>query len=554
MIKLIKNSYQDLTRGEKSFVFLVSFVILFLTLLPLIFGFSTASDNQFYTSSTFIAGADKMIYFSQIEEISQGKLFFHNLYTSEPQPVGIFSPLWLALGWVKKITGFSSEAVFHSARVVLGFIFLWLIYLFLARIFKRVKWRKIVFLLIGLGSGLGIFTLSGNFSEEHLYEHLGTDFWVSESNTFLSIYHSPLFIFSQILIVIIFWWAIERLTKASFYEVIIMGLVALILGLTHPYDLIIVFSVLGVWFLIKSLKIKRWPWPFFFKLFVIGLISGLSLVYFYFLQIQSPAFSEWLKQNITLSPKIINYFIGYGFIFLLYLLVVFKAAKSKNKYIFFLAIWSLVGWFLLYSPIQFQRKLANGLHLPLAILAGQGLVWLVYFLKAKLKNRGFLLKVFILNLTVILLVSSNFFIITMDLKLISAKAFPMYISGEQFRGINWLRDNLEDNEIILGSSPMANLIPAFSAKKVYIGHGHQTADWLEKKDKVNNLFFASNTADGLKEDWLESQRIDYLFFSSREDLLGDFNPFEKKYLQLVWQEGQAAIFKVVVNSGNNLSN
>jgi len=125
----------------------------------------------------------------------------------------------------------------------------------------------------------------------------------------------------------------------------------------------------------------------------------------------------------------------------------------------------------------------------------------------------------------------------------------------QLDGQDWLKTSfLEDNEIILGSSPMANLIPAFSAKKVYIGHGHQTADWLEKKDKVNNLFFASNTADGLKEDWLESQRIDYLFFSSREDLLGDFNPFEKKYLQLVWQEGQAAIFKVVVNSGNNLSN
>ena len=108
----------------------------------------------------------------------------------------------------------------------MGFVFLFLLYLFIANVFKLIKWRKIVFLILSFGSGLGIFTLRGNWSSEYLYEHLGTDFWVSEGNTFLSLFHSPLFILSQLLIFLIFWWVIERLAKSGWGEVIGVGLMA----------------------------------------------------------------------------------------------------------------------------------------------------------------------------------------------------------------------------------------------------------------------------------------------------------------------------------------
>src|SRR3989344_6997888 len=360
-MKIISKQWKilkGLSKGEIKFVFLMIFLILTLTVIPLIFGYSTAPADKFYTNVPFLAGADRMVYLSQMEEVSQGRLTFHNLYTSEEQPVGIFSPLWFSLGWLKRLTGLSSLFIFHLSRIILGAVFLFLLYLFLARIFKEVKWRKIVFLILSFGSGLGIFTLGANFNPDYLYERLGTDFWISEGNTFLSLYHSPLFIFSQLLILVIFWWAIERLNKARFWEVLGVGFLTLILGLTHPYDLIIVFSVLGVWFIVKCLLLKKWFWPLFFKLFIIGLIGGAAFAYFYYLKLNNPAFAEWLKQNVTLSPKIGNYIIGYGLIFVFYILGIYRAVKSRNKprtpptslgvrgrYLFFLGIWSIANWF-----------------------------------------------------------------------------------------------------------------------------------------------------------------------------------------------------------------
>ena len=257
MLKIWQKIYKRLKKSEKRFLYLVILLTLLISSIPLVFGLLSSNSELFYTGSGFVGGADKMVYFSQIEDARQGSFLLKNLYTSELQNTGLFSPLWFSLGFIAKLTGLPTIIIFHLARLVFGFILLFLLYLLLSKIFIKVKWRKIGFLILCFGSGLGIFTISSNWHYSYLYEHVGTDLWASEANTFLTISHSPLFILSQILILIIFWWTIERLVKSKLLEVIIMGLLVLLLGLIHPYDLFIIFSVIGTWFIIKSLKLNN---------------------------------------------------------------------------------------------------------------------------------------------------------------------------------------------------------------------------------------------------------------------------------------------------------
>jgi len=542
MIKLFLDSYKSLNRGEKYFVWLAMTTVLLLSSTYLIAGMFVG-QSQYYTGMRFAGGGDKMVYFSQMEESRQGAWLVHNLYTTELQTKLSFSPLWVLLGKFGAITGLSNLAVFELFRLLFGLIFLLLIYLFISRFIKQVKWRKITFLMVSLASGLGIFTISNNWDEEHLFKHIGADLGISESNTFLTLMHSPLFILSQIIILIIFWWLIERLAKAGWREVILLGLLVLFLGIIHPYDLLIIYPVGGVWFLLKCFKNKKFFVKIFCKLLIIGAIGALAAVYFYWFKLDNPAFGVWLAQNVTLSLPWNNYLVGYGLLFIFYLLIIYRAVKSKNKYIFFLAVWSIVVWVLLFIPFQFQRRMVNGLHLPTAMLASLGLAMLTATLK-KIKFFKFtFLNYFFIEIMCILMLTSALFMVVFDVALIKI-GYPVVISQDNYQAMVWFKENIVKDQVVLSSSNSGNLVPAYSGRFVYIGHGHQTNYWLDKKIYIHNFFFKTNNGDKQKQAWLKVNNINFLLFAPFEDGLGDFNPFTKDYLQLVWQQGLVSIFQV----------
>ncbi len=213
----------------------------------------------------------------------------------------------------------------------------------------------------------------------------------------------------------------------------------------------------------------------------------------------------------------------------------------------FLGVWAIISWFLLFSPIQFQRRLGNGLHLPMVLI---GCWWFFRVCQrwqgtwAERWWKNFKLNYLLAGLVIFLLVSSN-------LLLIGAEYFAsrylkiFYLSVPEKQAMLWLKDNLRPGELILSSAKKGNLIPALSGRLVYLGHGHQTNNWPEKKAKVEEWFFKSNGSDEQKARWLKAAGIDWLFFGPSENALGDFNPQAKDYLQPVFKQGKITVFKVV---------
>ncbi|HLD27919.1 MAG TPA: hypothetical protein VJB39_03640, partial [Patescibacteria group bacterium] len=143
----------------------------------------------------------------------------------------------------------------------------------------------------------------------------------------------------------------------------------------------------------------------------------------------------------------------------------------------------------------------------------------------------------------LLLVSSTLFFIGTELVLVAWRRYPIYIPKSYALAFDWLKANLTNQEPILSSAQTGNIIPAFTGRLVYLGHGHQTADWQQKKPLVDN-FFKDNVHDEAKRAWLVEQNIAYLFYGSFEESLGDFNPRGKDYLIPLFQADNVTIYKV----------
>jgi len=218
----------------------------------------------------------------------------------------------------------------------------------------------------------------------------------------------------------------------------------------------------------------------------------------------------------------------------------------------FLLFWFLIQFLLIYSPVAFQRRLLEGFQIVLALLATFGVFYLKdlvcqkpifqkYF-KEVFSNKVFFNKVFLLYLFFILFFFSNFVIIANDLILYLKNDDGMYLKKEVQEAMFWLRENTNQESVVLSAVKTGNLLPAFSLRQVYFGHLGQTAQSKEKLVKLERFFQKDN--DDEKITFLKENKIDYLFLGPKEKELIQFNPEEKNYLKKVFSNNQATIYKV----------
>ena len=80
MLKIWQKIYKRLKKSEKRFLYLVILLTLLISSIPLVFGLLSSNSELFYTGSGFVGGADKMVYFSQIEDARQGSFLLKNLF------------------------------------------------------------------------------------------------------------------------------------------------------------------------------------------------------------------------------------------------------------------------------------------------------------------------------------------------------------------------------------------------------------------------------------------------------------------------------------------
>jgi len=242
--------------------------------------------------------------------------------------------------------------------------------------------------------------------------------------------------------------------------------------------------------------------------------------------------------------------ISYGFLLPLaglgiYFLIHCK--KYKENIYLFLIVWSIVHFSLLFLPLNFQRRLTEGLHIPLAILSLIGLYYLaekcgkrlsLSWQKLVFKNN--ILKVV---LFILLFAMSNFYVITRDVYLFKDQNKYFYHPIEKIQAMTWLKNNTDNQAVILSHAYHGNFIPAWSGRHVYAGHSVETPYFSERKNEVT-WYFSSNDqlSDRLK--FLAENKITHIFYSDLEKEMGDFEPSKAEFLGLVYENELVEIYVV----------
>jgi hypothetical protein len=98
-------------------------VLALLTSLPYLVAAVRTPNGHVFTG-VLTAYDDTFTYFAWMRQGADGHLLMCDPYTSEPQRCEFFLPLWSALGAVARVSQLPIPVVFHSARLLSGFLLL----------------------------------------------------------------------------------------------------------------------------------------------------------------------------------------------------------------------------------------------------------------------------------------------------------------------------------------------------------------------------------------------------------------------------------------------
>jgi len=534
---------KSITGKEKKLLVLVCLVIIIVTTAPYLYGYFNTPPGKVYTGIHHLTPGDTNVYLSMIEQVKQGHNVFINPYTSEPQHRLYTNPIWLATGWMAKIFNLHNLVAFQIARIITVVVFIFIMYLFLSYLFKDPRKRKWALFIILFASGIGVFLNPFIFDATNIYEH-PTDIWVPESVTFLTLLNVAHLIASLTLIVLAFLLMLLAFDSDKQRYSIGAGVACLLLFWFHPFNGPTIYLVLATYLTILFVWRRKIYWSYFKHCFWIAFIPIPSIIYLYLISRADWVIQEWSAQNILPSPSVWMYVIGYGFILLFAIGGLWISLKKPSSKRIFIIAWAISSAMLLYIPLTFQRRMSEGLHIPLSILAFIFIYYLVERTKGREKSADIKIYVLILFL-VVFLPLTNIQILGQDFYMYEQEQeYPYYLSQGEMDSFEWIKQNVTEEEITFSSFYSGNFIPAYSGRKVYIGHGPQTIN-LSEKEELTIWFFKDNKEQEKKLSLLEDNELDFLFYGPIEKDMGDYSPSSAKYLELVYSNEEVEIYIIL---------
>jgi len=491
----------DVRRGEWTWVILVTVCVVTLASLPYIAVYSaTPPDLRFV--GTLLNPLDGDTYLAKMQFGAQGDWLFHLPYTAQEHPGAFILTHYLALGHIAAWAHLPIPLAYHLARVIAGFALLLVVYWLVTRVTQDVMERRVAFLFVALSSGLGLLAVMAG--------HLTTsDLVIPESNTFYSLHINPHFPLAEALMVVMLIFASGGLSLdpgTVITTTVMLSLTSLFLAIVQPFAVVTVYLALGVYLFLTWWRDRRIAWPIVWAAVVAGLVTLPSLVYTLWVTQADPVLRGWMAQNVTPSPPVWDYVLGYGLILALAVPGILLAARRRTDTDLLLLAWFGVIVLLLYAPFALQRRFSLGLHIPLAILAAMGLSQLT---KRKLVIGVTLTATSLTTVLVIVLALGG-----------GLKHDPrLFVSADEAAAMDWLRDHSPRDTVVLASPEMGLFIPAWSGRRVVYGHPFETVNAEQTKSRVQN-FFASMTSTTDRQAMLREWNAPFILVGPRERALG----------------------------------
>ncbi len=503
-------------RTANAAILLLAVIVLALNNLPYIWGWRLTPKGQIF-QGIINNVTDYMSYLAKMRQGMEGAWRYTDRYTTEPHHPSLLFFFYILLGHVARWSGFSLRATYHSARIVSG-LFLMLGVDRLGRTLEmRPAERVIAFFLAFTACGFGwllqLTAINTNPPEN----------WWQEAYAFQSMINFPHFALSTALVV----WGLNdlyRYAREISGKFILSRLLLWIFLLVwvHPRLVMTFLVVGGTAALLGRLRLgwplRKWIMGLAFSL-AVSIPPSLMIILSYR---GDPVFGKW-AETITSSPPIYVFEEAYGLLWPLAIYGAYRGFRSGRPLVVFFTGWLIAGSILPYLPIPSQRRLIQGLNLPLAILSAYALASEFVPRLAKISSLGVGNAYALVTLIcVVMSIGTAGFLYTVTSTLLLDR-YPWYYSTQREEAFNWLSHNTSRDDVVICDYLTGMVIPALSGNRVVAGHWAET---LDSKTKVLDLqqFYNAATLPEERDAIIRKYGVRYIFYAIGDAMQGRYNP------------------------------
>ncbi|MGQ9926361.1 MAG: hypothetical protein ACUVS4_05765 [Chloroflexaceae bacterium] len=469
-----------------SFAAAVIAAVLLLTSLPFIFAYASTPPERYFTG-VMVNIPDHNQYFAWMRDLSHQHLAANRL-TPEPNEPALFHLLWWSAGRAGAFLGLEFGAVFGSLRICATILFLASAYAFFRIAVADKVQQRLAFILFAFGGGLGVIWIAVKYAQGLPEAPFPFDIYTAEPNSFFIALAFPHFGVALGLIIALISLTLYAQQRGQLRYAVLAGMVGVLIGLQHAYDLLTVGVVLGLWWLLIWWRDRRFP-TFLFKAGLIIAACALPpAAYLSYLVLTDATWGGKLAQFDNAgawTPGPLHLPILMGLPLLLALLVFRpRMLRSRDDAELLVAVWFLAHFVLAYLPLSFQIHLLLGWQVPIALLAARAIQQIVW---PWLQTRGPGLARLALATILGLCVLTNLYIFFWRFYDLARYSQPFFLSQDEVGALRWLGAHTTSQDVVLGVLEINQHVPVWSDARAYVAHWAGSLDFFTKRENAKRV-------------------------------------------------------------------
>ncbi len=530
-------------RWERKSLLLWALAVAFIVNLPYLLAWAWTPPGHRFMGHIFNPD-EPNVYLAWIRQHAEGRILARDPFTTEGPQFGFFNLFLFALGVMSRLLRLDPIWLWHASRVGGCFALLFAAHALARRLSEHPFFRRYALSLVVLSSGWGWLQALGFPLEATDYRPRLVGLITPETVNFLSLMINPLFSLSIALEL----WALsawlDALRARRLRTALGCGLILLLLGNLHTYDLPVMWLAIAL----HSLALCIWersllPVKLGMVAFLVSLpaAGGQALTFF-----NDPVFREKALTPTPVSPLPVLV-ATFGFLGIGAVAGSFWAARDRRGLL--LLSWVISALVVSHLPLSFQRKALEGMQCALAFLTATAWTQLLLMVRGRGMRLTFVRSSALAFL--ILTAPSNvlfFADVLRNVRENNAVLRPalmprFYLSEGQVEAAKFIEREKRFGDVALAVPTYANYLPRLAGITVFAGHWAETLRYAEKVGMVGWVY-DSDTPEAMRQAFLHAHRIRFVLYGPEEREYGLESPAEGGWAQLVAEFGDTEVYEV----------
>ena len=515
--------------------------------LPYFYGFLRTPADHVYTGLMFDV-PDHAQYWSWVTSSRQG-LFIPNTMTPEPNTATFLNPAMWMLAQVQALFGLSFAALFQWWRVAAAVVVGPALAVTACRLARSREQARVAFWIALTGGGFGLIFVAAKYALGLADAPFPEAIYIVEPNTWFGLLAYPYLPLAQgfMLIALVGAFRVHTAPSAAAWAGCALG--ALGVALLHAYDLVVVYAVVGTFWIVELVRARSIPWRFSWAIVVILACSAPLAGYYQYLTSSDPLWRAILSQYPnagvwTPVPPLLVVLLGAP---LVLAAIRLRGLSWEHVGTRFAASWALIGVVIIYVPTVFQVKLLAALQVPLAILAAD--LWCTRvgpWLSTWAAHRvGRLAARWAPALVLAMLIlPTNLYLLAWRLIELRRPASELYLTIDEHAALDALARTTGPDDVALAVEAVGRWVPNHGGTRAFLAHWAMTNRYLERRDLVDR-FFSASADDAWRRQLLAENGVTYVVWTDRYREAGStFSPAQSPLFEPVHVAPGAGVFRV----------